>query len=160
MNRMQHVLWGLGTSVSAVTLGVLLAFVGRVPDPTADPRELYAAVSAHLDACRAENYPLAYHAAASSVQGRLSVGQFERKLRADYGPVRRVDHVEFGPTRVSQNEADRAELDVYFVLDRRGEVIVRRYELRREEGDWKVDRSDPVAGLGSGARVRMTGRRV
>ena len=159
MNRMRHVAWGLGTSAAAAPMCLLLAFVGRGPG-AAEPRELYAAVSAHLDACRAENYPLAYQAAASRVQGRLSVSQFERKLRADYGPVRRVDHVEFGPVRVSGGEADRAELDVYFVLNPRGEVIVRRYELRREDGDWKVDRSDPVAGLGSGARVRLSGCRV
>lgn len=137
-----------------------MAFTGREPEAT-EPRELYAAVSAHLDACRSENYPLAYHAAPSFVQARLTVGQFERKLRADYGPVRRVDHVEFGPTRFLRGRGgERAELDVYFVLDRRGEVIVRRYELVHEDGGWKVDRSSPVAGLGTGARVRLTGRRA
>lgn len=159
MSRLHHVAWALGTTAAAVIMGLLLAFVGRGPEAAA-PRELYAAVSAHLDACRAENYPLAYHAAASTVQGRLSVGQFERKLRADYGPVRRVDHVEFGPARIRRGDGERAELDVYFVLNRRGEVVVRRYELLREDGDWKVDRSNPVAGLGTGARVRLTGRRA
>ncbi len=159
MNRLRHVAWALGTAATAVVMGLLLAFVGRGPGAT-EPRELYAAVSAHLDACRAENYGLAYHAAARVVQGRLSAGQFERKLRADYGPVRRADHVEFGPARLCRGQGERAELDVYFVLDRRGEVIVRRYALVREDGDWKVDRSDAVAGLGAGARVRLTGRRV
>ena len=159
MNRFRRAALALGGSVAAVTMGLLLAFVGQ-RTPATEPRELYAAVSAHLEACRTENYPLAYHAATSTVQGRLSVGQFERKLRADYGPVRQADHVEFGPTRISAGTGERAELDVYFVLNGQGEVIVRRYELLREDGDWKVNRSDPVAGLGTGARVRLTGRRV
>lgn len=160
MNRFRQVAWALGTAGAAVTMGLLLAFVGQ-RTPATEPRELYAAVSAHLEACRTENYPLAYHAAASLVQGRLSVGQFERKLRADYGPVRRADHVEFGPARLSAGTGERAELDVYFILDGRGEVImVRRYELLREDGDWKVNRSDPVAGPGTGAPVRLSGLRV
>ena len=161
-HRLRPTAWALGTSVAAVLLGLLLAaFVGRGEGDGAEPRELYAAVSAHLAACRAENYGLAYHAAASTVQDHLSAGQFERKLRADYGPVRRADHVEFGPVRVRRGgEPARAELEVYFVLDRRGEVIVRRFELVREDDGWKVDRSDPVAGQGAGARVRLTGPRV
>lgn len=159
MNRFRRIACALGTSAAVVTMGSLLAFVGQ-RSPATEPRELYAAVSAHLDACRTENYPRAYHASASAVQSRLTVGQFERKLRADYGPVRRADHVEFGPAHLPAGTRERAELDVYFVLNGRGEVIVRRYELLREDGDWKVNRSDPVAGLGTGARVRLTGRRV
>lgn len=166
--RRGKITWTLGSSAAtAVVLGLLLvAYLGREPvgeeeTSAVDPRELYAAVSAHLAACRAENFPLAYHAAASAAQERLSAVQFERKLRADYGPLRRADHVEFGPARTLPDERDRAEVDVYFVLDQRGEIIVRRYELVREDGDWKVDRSAPVAGWGSGgARVRLTGRKV
>lgn len=159
ITRLGKVLRLSGGAGVALTLGLLLAYVGRAPGPP-EPRELYETVVRHLEACRAEDFPLAYHAAASETQERLSLVQFERKLRADWGAVARAHHVELGGAGTVRGNRERATVDMLFVLNARGEVIVRRYFLVREDGAWKVDRSEFTAGWPQGPRVRLGGRAV
>lgn len=159
MTRGGKVVWALFGAACGGTLALLLVYVSRPPGAPS-PRELYAVVAHHLAACRAEDFPMAYQAAASGVQGRLNLVQFERKLRADWGPVARAHHVEFGPAGTVRGSREQATVDVYFVLNARGEVIARRYHLVREGEDWKVERSESVAGWPEGPRVRLSGRRV
>ncbi len=135
----------------------LFAYVMRPrPEETA-PRELYAAVQKHLAACRWADFPLAYHAASSSLQERLTLVQFEHKLRRDYLPVADANHIEFGAIHHLRNNGARVLVDVYFV-SRHGEAIGWTYTLVYEDEAWKVDSSEAIPGWPAGQR--LSGRRI
>jgi hypothetical protein len=156
----QRISWALWMFTVACLGSVALACGWAVRGPGApEPRELFAVVERHLVACHSGDYPLAYHASASEVQEKFSLVQYERELRRDWWPLLRRDHVEFGQVRAVRGDRNRATVDVFFVF-RRGEVMARRYSLVREEGDWKIDGSWPVAGAPGGVRVRLAGIRA
>jgi hypothetical protein len=145
----------------AIWAACLLAFAGALmlydyttrPRPDlASPREFYSAVERHLAACRAADFPQAYHEAASRVHERLTLVEFERQLRRDYQPVAAAERVEYGAVHRSGVQGDRALVDVYFI-SRAGEATGWIYALVFEEGDWKVDHGEPIPGWPAGQRL-------
>ena len=157
MTRQQRVswVWLVFTTVCLASVAAACAWAVRGPGAP-EPRELFAVVERHLAACHSGDYPLAYHASASEVQEKFSLVQFERELRRDWWPLVRRDHVEFGQVKPVRGDRHRATVDVFFVF-RRGEVIARRYSLVREQGDWKIEGSQVVAGEPGSPRVRLAG---
>ena len=157
MTRQFNALWLMFTAACLGTVVLASAWAWRGPGAP-EPREVYAVVLQHLAACRAGDYPLAYHSAASGVQERLGLVQYERELRRAWRPVAGRDHVELGPAQPVRGERHRATVEVFFVLPR-GEVIARRYNLVREQGDWKIDGTTHVAGGEGNPPVRLAGVR-
>lgn len=116
------------------------------------PPELYQVVQRHLAACRSADFPRAYHAAASEVQERFSLVQFEKKIRREYQPVAGADHVEFGAVHRPRGDVKKTLVDVYFI-SQTGEAVGWTYMLVFEDGDWKVDHGDPIPGWPTGQRL-------
>lgn len=130
----------------------LLGYKTRPHPEETTPQELYLVVQRHLSACRSADFPLAYHAATSGVQERLSLVQFEHKLRRDYQPLAAADHVEFGAMHRVRDSNGRALVDVYFI-SHEGEVTGWTYSLAFEDGDWKIDGAEPIPGWPAGQRL-------
>lgn len=151
MRWLQRLSWA-GCALSLAGTVVLLSHALRARPEQATPHELYAVVQRHLSACRAADFPLAYHAAASSVQESLSLVQFERKLRHDYQPVATAQHVEYGAVHHLRNNARKVLVDVYFISDH-AEVTGWTYIVVFEDGDWKVDHGEPIPGWPAGQRL-------
>lgn len=116
------------------------------------PRELYQVVQRHLAACRSADFPQAYHTAATEIQERFSLVQFERKIRRDYQPVASAHHVEFGAVHHARDNPRRTLVDVYFI-SQVGEAVGWTYVLVFEDGDWKVDHGEPIPGWPTGQRL-------
>ena len=152
MKWLQRVTWLLCVLSCAGTAALLDYTLSPKPEQVT-PRELYAAVQKHLAACRAADFPQAYHAAASQVQEHYTLVQFEQKIRQDYQPVAAANHVEYGAVHHPRNDARRALVDVYFISDR-GEATGWTYVLVFEEGDWKVDHGEVIPGWPAGQRLK------
>lgn len=151
MKWLQRATW-VACVFSLVSTVWLLHYVLRARPEQATPQELYAVVQRHLAACRSADFPLAYHAAASTVQESLSLVQYERKIRRDYQPVASAQHVEYGAVHHPRGNARKALVDVYFISTR-GEVTGWTYMLVFEDGDWKVDHGEPIPGWPAGQRL-------
>ena len=151
MNWLRRLPWVV-CALSLVGTATLLNYALRARPEQATPPELYAVVQRHLLACRAADFPLAYHAAASTVQESLSLVQYERKLRQDYQPVVAAQQVEYGAVHHPRNDARHAIVDVYFISSV-GEVTGWTYMLVFEDGDWKVDHGEPIPGWPAGQRL-------
>ena len=151
MNWLRRLPWVV-CAFSLVGTVVLLNHALRARPEQATPQELYAVVQRHLLACRSADFPLAYHAAASTVQENLSLVQYERKIRQDYQPVAGAQHVEYGAVHHPRNDARRAIVDVYFIAGG-GEVTGWTYMLVFEDGDWKVDHGEQIPGWPAGQRL-------
>ena len=123
------------------------------PQPeSVTPHELYQVVQRHLAACRSADFPRAYHAAATEVQERFSLVQFEKKIRREYQPVVSADHVEYGAVHHARANAKKTLVDVYFISST-GEAVGWTYTLVFEDGDWKVDHGEPIPGWPAGQRL-------
>ena len=70
----------------------------QVPPPA--PHELFAVVEKQLAAFRAADYSSAYRHAASGVQQKFTVPQFEAMIRRDYGDMTNAQRIEFGFVKV------------------------------------------------------------
>ena len=158
MTRQFQGLWLMVTVACLGTVILASAWAWRRPD-SPEPRELYTVVRQHLAACHTGDFPLAYHVAASGVQEKIGLVEYERELRRDWLPVARRDHIELGEAHLVRGDRDRATVEVFFVFPR-GEVIARRYNLVREQGDWKIDGSTRVAGGYGKPPVRLMGVRA
>lgn len=151
MKWLHRVTWAACVFSFASTI-ILYEYVTRPrPEQTA-PRELYAVVQKHLAACRSEDFPLAYHTAASGVQERLTEVEFQHELQREYQPVAAAQHIEYGAVRHPRNQADLALVDVYFI-SLRGEATGWTYTLLYEDGDWKIDHGSPIPGWPAGERL-------
>ncbi len=104
----------------------------RRPAPV--PQELFAVVQAQLVAFRADDFRSAYLYAASGVQQKLSLPQYERLARRDYKTMAQAQRVEFGEVAV---EGSDAEVQVFFVAAD-GAVRGFVYSLVREAHVWKI----------------------
>ncbi len=151
MKWLQRVTW-LACVFSFASTLALYEYSTRPRPELAAPQELYAVVQKHLAACRSADFPLAYHAAASAVQERFTLVEFERKLRRDYLPVAAAQRIEYGAVRHSRAQAERAMVDVYFIA-RNGEANGWTYTLLYEDGDWKIDHGEPIPGWPAGERL-------
>ena len=151
MNWLPRITWAV-CAFSFVSTIALYDYANRPRPERSAPQELYAAVQQHLAACRSADFPLAYHASASGVQERLTLVQFESKLRREYQPVAAAEHVEYGAVRHPGNRADQAVVDVYFIAQN-GEANGWTYTLLYEDGDWKIDHGEPIPGWPRGERL-------
>ncbi len=151
MKWLQRVTWVVCLLSLAGTVA-LLNFVLRAQPEQATPQELYAVVQRHLSACRAADFPQAYHTAASTVQETLSLVQFEHKIRREYQPVAGAQRIEYGAVHHPRGNVRKALVDVYFIADG-GEVTGWTYMLVFEDGDWKVDHGEPIPGWPAGQRL-------
>ena len=135
-----------------VSLCVAAVFVTRhvrshVPAPV--PHELFAVVQKQLAAFRAQDYPGAYLHAASGVQQKFTLPQFEGMIRRNYAEMTLRGRVEFGP--VESNEAT-AVVQVFF-FGERGTVRPYLYNLSAEGDGWKVDGVQAMRASGNADRL-------
>jgi hypothetical protein len=105
----------------------------QVPAPA--PRELFAVVETQLAAFRAADYSSAYRHAASGVQQKFTLPQFEAMVRRDYGDMTNVQRIEFGFVKVI---GSAAVVQVFFVGDS-GAVRSFLYTLIAEGDSWKIN---------------------
>jgi hypothetical protein len=108
--------------------------------PAPDPRELYSIVNSQLTAFRRADFRSAYLQAASGVQERFSLPQFENMLRQKYRAVTRSEHVEFGLVQVKGTAA----LVRVFVIGVDGSERGFLYSLVAEDGVWKIAGVEPL----------------
>jgi hypothetical protein len=121
----------------------------RLPAPV--PRELFTIVHQQLVALRTADFPSAYRHAATGVQRKFTLAEFETMVRRHYPEMTRARRVEFGLVRVE----DRSALVQVFFFEENGTVRSFIYSLINEDADWKIDgveelesyrRDQPLAG--------------
>ena len=151
MNWLHRVTW-VACVFSFVSTLALYEYATRPRPERTAPQELYSVVQQHLAACRAADFPLAYHQIANKVQERLTLVEFERKVRREYLPVAGAQHVEYGAVRHPFEQAERALVDVYFI-SHTGEAHGWTYSLLYEDGDWKIEHGEPMPGWPAGERL-------
>ena len=147
-----HKAMGIACVCSLVGTLWLLEHTWSPPPESTTPQELYRVVQRHLAACRSADFPKAYHTAATEVQERFSLVQFEKKIRQDYQPVAGADHIEYGAVHHARGNARKTLVDVYFISPL-GEAVGWTYVLVFEDNDWKVDHGEPIPGWPSGQRL-------
>lgn len=121
----------------------------RLPAPA--PRELFAIVNEQLSAFRSSDYPSAYRYAATGVQQKFTLPQFEKMVRQRYGEMVRARRVEFGSVKV---DGATALVEVFFISDA-GYVRGFVYNLISEGNGWKIDGVDELNAYRS--RPALTG---
>ena len=151
MKWRHRVAWALCVFSFAGTLA-LIDYTMRARPELASSQELYAVVQRHLVACRAADFPQAYHAAASRVQEQYSLVQFVSEMRREYQPMAATHHIEYGEVHRWRDDPGKASVDVFFVT-RNGEAVAWSYLLVFEDGDWKVDHGEPLSGWQPGQRL-------
>jgi hypothetical protein len=105
----------------------------RTPAPL--PRELFAVVNTQLADLRAADFPGAYSRAATGVQQKFTLPQFETMVRGSYGPMTQRRHrVEYGSVKV---EGSSAFVQVFFIAQD-GDVRSYLYSLISEDRSWKI----------------------
>jgi hypothetical protein len=119
-------------SLCGVALVVSHHLRERVPTPA--PHELFAVVNDQLSAFRAADFPSAYRYAATGVQQKFTLPQFEAMVRTSYAEMARVQRVEFGTVKM---EAETALVQV-FLFGEDGSARVFLYSLLAEDGRWKI----------------------
>ena len=104
------------------------------------PQELYSVVNDQLAAFRAEDFPGAYRYAASAVQQKFTLSQFEAMIRQNYAQMAQARRVEFGAIEV---HGSSASVQVFlFAEDGSGRSFI--YTLAAEDGAWKIDGAQEV----------------
>jgi len=111
-----------------------------VPAPV--PRELFAIVNEQLLAFRAADFQSAYLHAATGVQQKFTLPQFERMVRQNYPAITQARRVEFGLVKA---EGASAVVQVFFFA---GDGSVRSflYSLINEDEVWKINGVEEVDG--------------
>ena len=103
--------------------------------PAPAPHDLFAVVNDQLAAFRAADFPGAYRHAATGVQQKFTLPQFEQMVRWNYSALSQARRVEFGSVRV---EGVNAIVQVFF-FNADGRVRSFLYNLVAEGGGWKID---------------------
>jgi len=98
------------------------------------PRELFTVVNDQLAAVRAEDYSSAYRHAASGVQQKFTLPQFETMVRRTYAGMTHARRIEFGSVAV---QGSSALVQVYF-FDEHGTVRTFIYSLTSEGNGWRI----------------------
>lgn len=117
--------------------GVAFFVAHRIDErrPVPAPRELFAVVNDQLTAFRASDFPGAYRRAASGVQQKFTLPQFELMVRRNYATMLHAHRVEFGSVHV---EHGSAVVQVFFFGD--GESVRSfLYNLTAEGNAWKIE---------------------
>ena len=118
----------------------------QVPPPA--PHDLFAVVEDQLAAFRVADYSSAYRHAASGVQQKFTMPQFEAMIRRDYGEMTNTQRTEFGFVRVM---GSAAVVQVIFVGES-GSARSILYSLVAEGGSWKINGVQPMQGAPPGRR--------
>jgi hypothetical protein len=119
--------------------------------PPPAPHALFTVVNDQLSAVRAADYSSAYRHAASGMQQKFTLPQFERMVRRYYPLMAEARRVEFGSVEV---RGGSATLQVFFFA---GDGAMRAflYSLTAEGDSWKIsgvqelDRWQPRRPVGS-----------
>lgn len=99
------------------------------------PHEIFAIVNQQLSAFRSADFRDAYRHAATGVQHKFTLPQFEKMVRHNYPAIVRAQRVEFGLVRV---EGGNAAVQVFFFSeDGAGRSFL--YTLINEGDSWKID---------------------
>ena len=99
------------------------------------PRELFTVVNQQLNAFRSADFQSAYRYAATGLQQRFTLRQFEEMVRHNYPEMTRADRVEFGLVKM---QGTSAVVQVFFFADD-GAVRSFIYSLTNESNAWKID---------------------
>jgi Domain of unknown function (DUF4864) len=118
----------------------------QVPPPA--PHELFAVVEKQLAAFRVADYSSAYRQAASGVQQKFTVPQFETMIRRDYGEMTMAQRIEFGFVKVV---GSAAVVQVFFVGES-GSARAFLYSLIAEGDSWKINGVQQMNSAPSGHR--------
>lgn len=122
----------------------------QLPPPA--PHDLFAIVNQQLTALRSADFQSAYRHAASAVQQRFTLPQFERMVRERYPEMVRGYRVEYGVVKV---QGSTAFVQVYlFASD--DSVRSFLYSLTRETEGWKIDGVDELKGYREVSRLSGT----
>ncbi len=122
----------------------------RLPPPA--PRDLFAAVNQQLAALRASDFQTAYRHAATGVQQRFTLPQFEKLVRRSFPEVAEARRVEFGAVHV---QGGSALVEVFF-FSATGSVRAFLYSLPNEGDAWKIDSVEEVTRSQRGDRLTGT----
>ena len=98
------------------------------------PHDLFAVVNHQLSAFRADDFLSAYRQAATGVQQKFTLPQFEAMVRRDYAEMASAQRVEFGSVKVEGGVA----LVQVFLFAGDGSARVFLYSLIEEDGRWKI----------------------
>ncbi len=112
------------------------------------PHELFSVVEKQLAAFRAADYSSAYRHAASEVQQKFTMPQFEAMIRRDYGEMTNAERIEFGLVKVN---GSAAVVHVFF-CGADGSVRSFLYSLIAEGGSWKINGVQPTQSAPAGHR--------
>jgi hypothetical protein len=119
---------------------VVVTYQMRLHIPPPAPHELFAVVKHQLAAFRAADYSSAYRQAASGVQQKFTVPQYEAMIRRDYGDISGAQRIEFGFVKVS---GATAVVQVYF-CGANGYIRSFLYSLVAEGDSWKINGAQPM----------------
>jgi hypothetical protein len=121
--------------LSLCASAILVTHHLRSLTPPPAPHELFAVVEQQLAAFRAADYSSAYRYAASGVQQKFTVPQFEAMIRRDYGDMTNAQRIEFGLVKVI---GSAAVVQVFFVPES-GSARSFLYSLVAEGDSWKIN---------------------
>jgi hypothetical protein len=104
------------------------------------PHELFSIVEQQLAAFRSEDYLSAYRHAASGVQQKFTIPQFESMVRRDYGDMTISHRVEFGLVQANGSAA----LVQVFLCGPNGSRRSFVYSLVAEGHSWRINGVQPA----------------
>jgi hypothetical protein len=119
---------------------IVVTYHVRSQVPAPGPRQLFAAVERQLAAFRAADYSSAYRQAASGVQQKFTVPQYEAMIRREYADTFSAQHIEFGFVKVTGSTA----VVQVFLCDANGLVRPFLYSLIAEGDSWKINGVQPM----------------
>jgi len=121
--------------LSLCASAILVTHHLRWQTPPPAPRELFAVVEKQLAAFRIADYSSAYRQAASGVQQKFTLPQFEAIIRRDYGDMTNAQRIEFGFVKAN---GPAAVVQVFF-CGAGGSVRSFLYSLIAEGDSWKIN---------------------
>ena len=121
--------------LSLCASATLVTHYYRSHTPAPAPRELFSVVNTQVAAFRSADFSRAYEQAATGVQQKFTLAQFEAMIRRDYAHMGRSHHIEFGFVKV---QGASAVVQVFFFnLD--GSIQPYLYSLSAEPTGWKIE---------------------
>jgi hypothetical protein len=132
---------------------VIVTSNSRRHTPAPAAKDLFAIVNTQLSALSADDFGSAYRHAASVVQQKFSLPQFESMIRRDFSSMTQARRVEFGAVHV----AGAAALMQVFLITPDGVTHGFLYSFTNESDGWKID---GVESLGLQPTQRLRGLHV